>query len=297
MPPLFSIVTPCFNSRKVLPQCVGSVRGQKEVSVEHIIQDGLSKDGSADWARSQTGLIVQSEKDKGMYDAINKGWALSQGEILAWLNADEQYLPGSLARVAQVFRDNPGADIVHADTIIVAPDGRPLAARREIPLRAAYVRNIFLYTLSCSVFFRRRLLDKGLLILDPDFRNAGDTDLMLRLLAAGARPVQLRAYTSLFGVDGNNITIDGNSKMDIEVARIRKKFGALPPPLRQAMSLGRCIERIWFGCYASDTLAYDFALDEKPAYKRIENARVGFRFTFKRAARQLKAMRQECSRS
>jgi glycosyltransferase involved in cell wall biosynthesis len=291
MAPQFSIVTPCFNSRKVLPQCVGSVRGQTEVSCEHIIQDGLSKDGTAEWASGQKDLLFQSEKDKGMYDAINKGWGRAQGEIFSYLNADEQYLPGALARVAQTFREHPDADIVHADTIIVAPDGRPLAARREIPLRAAYVRNKFLYTLSCSLFYHRRLFEKGLLTVDPDYRNAGDTEMVLRLLDAGAKPVQIRAYTSLFGVDGNNITIDGNSKMDVEMKRIRAKFHALPPPLRQTIMLGRYIERVLSGCYASDTLTYDFALDEKPTYKRIENVRTGSRFTFARAVRQLQAMK------
>ena len=147
MPPLFSVVTPCFNAVDVLPRCVGSIRGQKDVTVEHIIQDGFSKDQTAAWAARQPELIVHSEKDRGMYDAINKGWARSPGEILSWLNADEQYLPASLAHIAQVFRDNPDADIVYGNTIMVGPDGQPLAARREIPLRFAYVVNGFLHAL------------------------------------------------------------------------------------------------------------------------------------------------------
>ncbi len=292
MPPLFSVVTPCFNAAKILPQCVGSVRGQKDVTVEHLIQDGLSKDPTAAWARNQQGLIVYSEKDRGMYDAINKGWARARGDILSWLNADEQYIPGSLARVARVFDDNPDVDIVYGNTIMVGPDGSPLAARREIPLRAVYVRNGFLYTLSCSLFYRRRLFDQGLLQLDPAFRNAGDTDLMLRLLSTGRRSAQLRVYIGLFGVDGNNITIDGNSKMDVEVQRIRKEHEALPAPLRRVVMLGRYVERLIRGCYASDSVSYDFALDEKPTYRRIENVRASSRFTFQKAVRQIQEMKE-----
>ena len=288
--PRFSIITPCFNSRAVLPRCVGSVRGQGGPAWEHLVQDGASADGTADWLGAQSGLDWRSEKDKGMYDAINRGWARAGGEVLSWLNADEQYLPGTLARVDEVFRAHPQADVVHGDTIIVGPEGDPLAARREIPLRAAYVRNGFLYALSCSVFFHRRLWDEGLLRFDEGFRNAGDADLMLRLMSRGRRFVQVRAYLGLFGVDGNNISITPSSRMEAEGAQLRERYGALrSPALRRLVVAGRHLERLLAGCYADDVLSYDFALDEKPAYRRIENARTGARFTYESALRKIKA--------
>lgn len=294
MSPHFSIVTPCFNAAKVLPRCVGSIRGQQGVSIEHIIQDGLSKDVTVSWAQSQANLAVFSEKDRGMYDAINKGWAKSHGEILSWLNADEQYLPGSLSRVAQVFQDNPDVDIVYGNTIIVGPSGQPLAARREIPLRLSYILNGFLYALSCSLFFRRRLLDAGLLVFEPGFRNAGDLDLIVRLIKAGCKSIQMHDYIGLFGIYGNNITIDGNTKMDKEVDEIRRKYGALPSPMRQTVMLGRAVERLFRGCYRPDRLSYEFALDEKPNYTSIKNVKTSSRFTFRRALRQIQQSSQPC---
>ena len=92
--------------------------------------------------------------------------------------------------------------------------GQAIAARREIPLRAGYVRNGFLYAMSCKSFFRRRLLDAGLLHLDPSFRNAADADMILRLLSAEIF-VHVPAYFSLFGVDGNNLTVAPGTRMDV----------------------------------------------------------------------------------
>ena len=101
--PHFSIATPTRNDLDKLKRCIGSVRGQTSVRVEHLIQDAQSTDGTADWLAAEEGLDYRSEADHGMYDAINRAWGRARGQILAWLNSDEQYLPGALARVADFF--------------------------------------------------------------------------------------------------------------------------------------------------------------------------------------------------
>lgn len=288
MNPRFSIVTPCFNSMPVLRRCVGSVRGQKDIALEHLVQDGGSKDDTAAWARGQAGLDVVSEKDAGMYDAINKGWARARGEIFSWLNCDEQYLPGALARVDRAFREHPDADVVHGDFIVVDPEGRALSARREIPLRARYISNGFLYAFSCATFFHRRLFDAGLPKFDTTFRLAGDADLMLRLLTAGRRFVQVKAYLSLYGVDGGNLSVAQSATGAKETALIRQRHGALPSAvLRRGVLLGRYVERLFAGCYRTDAVSYAFALDETPAYRDFTAVRAASRFTYGRVARQL----------
>lgn len=289
MNPRFSIVTPCFNSRALLPRCVGSVRGQGPVVLEHLIQDGGSKDDTAAWASSQPGLLVRSERDRGMYDAIGRGWTRARGDILSWLNCDEQYLPGTLARVDRAFREHPEADVVHGDFLVVDPQGRALAARREIPLRARYVSNGFLNVFSCATFFHRRLLDAGLLKFDPAFRVAGDADLILCLLEAGRKFVQVHEYFSLFGVDGNNLSTQG-PLVAKEAALVRERHGALrSAALRRCVMLGRYAERLLAGCYRTDTVSYAFALDETPAYREFKHVRAASRFTYGRVARQLAA--------
>lgn len=311
----FSIITPGFNGLSHLRQCVGSVRGQCGVDREHRIIDGVSSDGSVEWLKANYGvpsiehgltrpkdaggamggeganyrISWFSEPDAGMYDAINKGWARAQGDVLSWLNCDEQYLSGTLTRVAQAFAEHPRVDVVFGRMLIVGPDGQPLAVRKEIPLRALYVRNGFLYAPTCAMFFRRQLWDEGLLRLDAQYRYAADMDLMLRLLAAGKKVRHLPVYLSLFGVDGGNLSSTQSLNMEAEAESIRRRYGAWLKPLRPAARLLRCLERFARGCYRSEIFSYDFALDEQPAFKRIPPTRIGFRFTYARAARILLA--------
>lgn len=304
----FSVVTPAYNSLQHLRRCIGSVRGQAGVEVEHLVMDGGSSDGTADWlkrwraagahdapdsgAPSAYTFRWTSAPDHGMYDAIDRGWQRARGDVLSWLNCDEQYLPGTLARVAQIFDGDPGVDAIFGDTIVVAPDGSPLAARREIPLRRSYLKNSFLYASSCATFFRRSLWTDGLLRLDSRYRYAADMELMLQLLAAKKRIRHIPYTLSLFGVDGGNLSSTQFDAMAVEVRAIQKTHRAMPSLLRIPYRALRCIERLFRGCYRPVFLSYDFALDETPRYRHIQPTRTGFRFTYARAARQLAARRR-----
>jgi glycosyltransferase involved in cell wall biosynthesis len=230
-------------------------------------------------------LTVRAEADAGMYDAINRGWSTARGDVLSWLNADEQYLPGALQAAAAVFEERDEVEVVFGDVIIVDDEGQPLAARREIPLRAAYVRNGFLYSLSCALFFRRSLLERGELRFDPTLRLAGDMDLVLRLLAAGVRVAHVSRYLALFGVSGRNLSAGHAQDWAREIGEVRRRSGAWRwPALRRLVLLGRHLERWARGCYVWRELSYDFATDETPVYRHVSAARVTPFFTYERAA-------------
>ena len=100
-----SIATPSFRNSDWLKLCVASVADQAGVEVEHIVQDAQSDDGTQEWLARDRRVRAYFEKDQGMYDAINRGWRRAEGEILAYLNCDEQYLPGGLRAVEEFFRD------------------------------------------------------------------------------------------------------------------------------------------------------------------------------------------------
>lgn len=286
----FSIVTPVYNGLGKIERAVGSVRGQEGVELEHLVQDAASPDGTAVWAENQSGLSVFSEPDSGMYDAINKGWARSTGDILSWLNVDEQYLPGTLARVQKEFEAYPEADFVFGNSIFTNPEGDAIAARREIPLRNVYVKNGFLYALSCTLFFRRRLIGDGRLTFDPAFKNAGDADLVLRLLRDGHICRHIPAYLSLFGVDNDNLTVSLGDNMARETGQLRKTYGGAPLRFLQHLIMGgRYVERFLRGCYRKENLVYRYAINEAPEYVTKTCSGVGSRFTFKRAMRKLAA--------
>ncbi len=277
----FSVVTPTLNGGSRLRACVGSVRAQagQDVDVDHLIQDGGSSDGSAEWALAQPDLCVESRPDAGMYDALNRGFSRAGGDIVSWLNSDEQYLPGALEAVAARFRSDPSADLVYGDAILVAPGGEPLAARREIPLRLAYLLNGPTYAISCTLFFRRRLLDEGMLQFDSTYRIVGDTDVILRLLQRGCRASKVDRYIGLFGVTGHNLSTHPDFAEEAE--RVRREHGAFTSQtFRRVVLAGRLAEKLLRGAYRTVDLDYEYAIDEVPNRRRIQAAGVGWRWTF-----------------
>ena len=278
----FSIATPTRNALAKLRRCVGSVRGQAGVSLEHLVQDACSDDGSAAWLRAQAALDPRlqpvSAADAGMYDAINRAWARSSGNVLSWLNADEQYLPGTLQRVQAYLYEHPHVDVLFADYLVADEAGRAVALRREIPLRRFNVVNSFLNTQSCTMFFRRALLDRGALKLDSAYRYAADKELVLRLLDGGARFAHLPEVLAVFGVDGNNLST--HARMEQEAETIRLAYGAFRwRPLRTLALGARRIERAWRGGYGRTDFRYQYALDEVPHYADYQARAVGGRYT------------------
>lgn len=112
-PPFFSIVTPSYNQARYLPETLASVRAQQGAGFEHLIFDNNSTDGTdvllKEYAAANSGVTVTVGPDAGQADAINKGWQRSRGEWLAWLNADDLYEPGALARVRAEIETHPEA--------------------------------------------------------------------------------------------------------------------------------------------------------------------------------------------
>ena len=105
----FSIITPNYNGANYLEGCIKSVLSQK-VDFEHIIVDSESTDSSLDILKKYPHLIIISEKDHGMYDAINKGIAIAKGDIISYLNCDDRYPDESLLIVLESFKKNEDID-------------------------------------------------------------------------------------------------------------------------------------------------------------------------------------------
>ena len=115
----FSIITPSFRNSNWLKLCIASVADQSGVEVEHIVQDSCSDARTQDWLPDDPRVKAFIEKDAGMYAAVNRGYRRATGDILAYLNCDEQYLPGARKSVHEFFERHPHVDVALAGTIVV----------------------------------------------------------------------------------------------------------------------------------------------------------------------------------
>ena len=206
-PPVnISIVTPSYRNSGWLKLCIASVADQRGVAVEHIVQDAGSDDGTQDWLPHDARVRAFIEKDSGMYDAINRGYRRATGEVLAYLNCDEQYLPGALEAVAAHFEREPATDILLADTVVTNAQGEFVCCRKSLPPwpQVVWIHNP---TITSSVFIRRRVLEKHQLYFDPKWRALGDIFWMIEAVNRGLNFAVLRRYTSIFTDSGENLCL------------------------------------------------------------------------------------------
>jgi len=201
--PSISIITPSFRQLDLLKLCAASVADQPG-HVEHLIQDGGSGATFDEWASSQNFATCHSEADKGMYDAINRGFRKARGGIVCWLNCDEQYLPGALQKVVAFFDEHPQVDILFADVIVTDTQMRPLFYRKAVNPLARQIRLNFLPTYSAATFVRRRVIDEGQL-LDDSFRAIADAEWIHRLLKLKYRTALIHEPLAVFMQTGENL--------------------------------------------------------------------------------------------
>ena len=123
---LVSIITPSYNQAKYLEQTILSVLNQDHPRIEYSVMDGASTDGSVEVIKKYADKLAhwESVKDHGQADAINKGFARATGEIVAWLNSDDYYLPGTISAVVKVFEENPEVALVYGNMLAVDENGK-----------------------------------------------------------------------------------------------------------------------------------------------------------------------------
>jgi len=208
-PLTISVVTPSYKQPEWLRLCAASVADQSAAGliVEHIVQDSLSGPEIAEALRPFPKAQLVSEKDAGMYDAINRGWEKASGDILCWLNCDEQYLPGALAQVADYFRRHPETEVLFADAFVVDTSGNYSCSRQVLKPLLYHSWICHLGTLSCATFFRRDLVKERGFTLDTRWKSVGDADLLVRLLRARVEMRVLRSYCSVFVDTGENMSL------------------------------------------------------------------------------------------
>jgi len=179
-----AIVTPSFNQARYLKATIDSVLGQNYPHLAYFVQDGASSDGSVEVLKSYgERLRWRSEADTGQGNAINRGFAHVDGEIMAYLNSDDILLPGTLAYVSRTFIAQPDVDVVYGHRIYVDQDGREIG-RCVLPPHDSEALKWADYLPQETLFWRRRVWDKVGPINDG-LQYALDWDFILRAQAAG----------------------------------------------------------------------------------------------------------------
>jgi glycosyltransferase involved in cell wall biosynthesis len=176
-----SIITPSFNQADYLDETIRSILDQNYPDLEYLIVDGASTDGSVRIIKKHSEHLTWwvSEMDAGQADAINKGFARATGEIVAWLNSDDVYLPDTLKTVAELFAANPDAGIIYGDVLSIDGDGNPINVQRF----AQYgVEDLMQFKIISQpgVFMRRSVLEQAG-YLDEDYHFLLDHHLWLRM--------------------------------------------------------------------------------------------------------------------
>ncbi len=182
--PLISVVTVVYNGAEFLEDTITSVINQTYDNIEYIIIDGGSTDGTLDIIRKYEDNITYwiSEPDKGMYEAIDKGFKVAKGEILAWLNADDIYYSGTLNIVSKVFKNQyiqwlTGVpSLINKDGEIIAVE-HPKHYFRYFISKGYYRGDCLGFIQQESTFFRNKLYKKK--PLDISLKLAGDYKLWI----------------------------------------------------------------------------------------------------------------------
>jgi glycosyltransferase involved in cell wall biosynthesis len=179
-----SIITVCYNSERTIEDTLLSVLSQDHPEVEFIIIDGGSDDGTLDIIRKYTSSIhlLISEKDKGIYFALNKGVELATGDVVGILHSDDFYTsPSVLSKICRAFEEN-GSDAVYGNLQYVSRDNPDNILRNWIS--GPYTEGLFLkgWMPPHPAFFIQRKCYELYGTFNTSFHSAADYELMLRMI-------------------------------------------------------------------------------------------------------------------
>jgi len=183
--PLVSIVVPSFNQAQFLKQTLESIFAQDYPRLEVWVMDGGSTDGSVDIIRAYADRLAGwvSEPDRGQADGINKGFLKARGEIVAWLNSDDVYQPGTVGKAVAALSDHPQAAMVYGDVISMDGDGKVINLMRYGDWGLTDLMRFEIIG-QPAVFMRRSALAQAG-FLDLDYHYLLDHHLWLRVAQQG----------------------------------------------------------------------------------------------------------------
>lgn len=241
-----SVVTPTFNSIVTLKETIESVLAQDYTNWEHIVMDGGSTDGTVELLRQYPHLKWLSEKDKGHYDAMNKGIKRASGEIIAILNGDDYYRSDALGKIVRAFGNHAAWDALFTDVVYVDGDSREIFKREE----AGYDYDVLRFGDVCyivhpTLFVRKRTYDQLGLYRHEQFLNCCDVDFILRLGRDGCKVGHIPESLVYYRIHEHGQTADRRVAENTrrEYLAIRKEHGLPDGTAGKLLSLFARVKR------------------------------------------------------
>jgi glycosyltransferase involved in cell wall biosynthesis len=259
----FTIVTPSFGQLEYLECCIASVEDQQGISIEHIVQDGgtvsfkeFAEKLRLRWPdRPNYRRVMISEPDSGMYDAINKGLKKGTGRICAYLNCDEQYLGGALAKVMEEFKRQSAIEILYGGFLVVDEKGDLVTAQRPVKMFWQHVATSHLPNFTCATFFRREMMEKEKAYFDVQYRACADAVWTIERLKRGTKMGMMSNFIGVFAEQETNLGVKQEGLAEADA--IRRRLHTYVRSTAFLWRLAHRLRKLLEGKYLPKRVSYD----------------------------------------
>ncbi|MGY4535949.1 glycosyltransferase involved in cell wall biosynthesis [Mucilaginibacter sp. UYNi724] len=232
MKPVLSVITIVYNNARDIERTMLSVLGQTYDAIEYIMVDGASNDGTLEIINRHDSRIAKliSEKDKGIYDAMNKGLAFATGEYVIFMNSGDEFYAADT--VTKVFATAPDADIYYGETEMVNDERETLGQRRhQAPDKFSW--RGFKYGMSIShqaIYIRRTLTEP----YDPKYQLSADIDWIIRAAKKATKIVRVDGYVAKYLIGGMSKAKHKQSLLE-RFDIMKRHYGLIPTVLNHAV--------------------------------------------------------------
>lgn len=223
----FGIVTPTLNAERYLEHTLRSIWSQATdgIVIDHVLVDGGSTDGTTEVAARFPTRVVVATDDRGMYDAVNRGLAMVEGDVVGYINADDEVAPGALAAVAEAFAGHADARWLMGTREFIDGDGTAFAWMRPVPFTLRSYLGLGWSCVPQETVWMRRDLYEEVGPFDTTFRNTGDYDMYARCRRA-SKPLILPGTLGRFRLHGEQLSFKPEV-MARESRRVQEKNGGV----------------------------------------------------------------------
>lgn len=229
----FTIITASYNYGHYIGECLESVAVQDGVSFEHLVMDGGSTDNTAEVVAGYRHAQWFQEPDKGMTDAINKGFLRAKGKWVMWLNADDRLKPGALRTVKTFAGNHPDADVLHGGWDYIDGAGNHIRRMCSLPFDFRMLVQHGCYIGSTACFYRRETtIDEGH-ILDTQFGFCMDGEYYARLAKLNKRFIHIPFILADFRLHDQSISQRNLGSKDLTGILKLQRQAAEPRAIRR----------------------------------------------------------------